>query len=144
MKKALYYLMVLVLAIAVAAVAGDVLGSNPGYTGVFGAIGVVIGAFVFFVALGKAIDELRSLRASGRGLDGIRRFRAWHPGQLATAWIGVLLADLVFRALFNYNQDRGYDINDFGAAMCVVIGGSITVAMLWISWQWFGSRQQKG
>lgn len=110
-------------------------------------IGVVV-VFALVVRQALRVRHARqAARASGipqpRPIPPAERVRSWHAGQLATAWVGVLLADVALRWLFVYNVERGYDSNDFGAALCVLVGAGLTGAMLWASWTWFGNRERK-
>lgn len=107
--------------------------------------GVVIAVVFLVIAAWRDLRE-RKRKKSNQLADRLQladRVRAWHAGQLATAWVAVLFVDVVLRSLFAYNVDRGYDDNIFAAGLCVIVGFSLTAAMLWASWTWFGSRERK-
>jgi hypothetical protein len=61
--------------------------------------------------------------------------RDWHPGQVAVIWIGGALAEWVTLGLL-----RGGDLGDSAAPLLIVLFFAIPLAVLVVTWIWFGSR----
>lgn len=60
-----------------------------------------------------------------------------HPGQIATAWAGVLIVDFMLDRAFRYSVEY----ENGKAGLIALAGVVITVGMLVVTWRWFGSRR---
>lgn len=65
----------------------------------------------------------------------------WHPGQFATVIAGGLIIEwLLFTGIDHFEELYN---TDGMIALLALMALTVLIAMLWLSWSWFGGRRKR-